>query len=53
VVGFLDASMIRYGLVLPESDHGDAYRKAGVAFKRQLEQNFVVLHDKIESAMKG
>jgi hypothetical protein len=26
---------------------GDAYWKAGVAFRGQLEQNFVVLHDQV------
>ena len=27
---------------------GEAYKKAGVAFRGQLEQNFVVLHDVVE-----
>jgi hypothetical protein len=31
---------------------GDIYRKAGVAFRGQLEQNFVVLQDKYEWPMK-
>ena len=48
---FSDA-LVRYGSGLRESDLGDAYRKAGIAFRGQLEQNFVVLHDKMENQMK-
>ncbi len=42
---FSDA-LVRYGSGLKEADLGEAYRKAGVSFRGQLEQNFVVLHDK-------
>jgi hypothetical protein len=45
----LDA-LVRYGI--SEPDLGDAYRKAGVAFKGLLEQNFMVLHEKDKSAKK-
>ena len=41
---FSDA-LIRFGLGLGESDLGDAYRRAGVAFRGQLQQNFVVLNE--------
>jgi hypothetical protein len=43
-LGFLDA-LVRYGSGLEEPDLGDAYKKAGIAFRGQLQQNFVVLHD--------
>ena len=46
-LSFSDA-LLRYGSGLKETDLGDAYRKAGVAFRGQLEQNFVVLHDNFE-----
>ena len=46
-LSFSDA-LVRYGAGLRESDLGDAYRKAGVAFRGQLEQNFVVLHENQE-----
>ena len=45
-LSFSDA-LVRYGAGLEESDLGDAYRKSGLAFKGQLEQNFVVLHDNL------
>ena len=45
-LAFSDA-LVRYGSGLLELDLGEAYRKAGIAFKGQLEQNFVVLHEKI------
>ena len=41
---FSDA-VVRYGEGLQETELGDAYRRAGVAFRGQLQQNFVVLHD--------
>ena len=41
---FADA-LARYGKQLRQSDLGDAYRRAGIAFKGQLQQNFVVLYD--------
>jgi hypothetical protein len=41
---FSDA-VVRYGEGLQEADLGNAYRRAGGAFKGQLQQNFVVLHD--------
>jgi hypothetical protein len=41
---FADA-LGRYGKRLRQSDLGDAYRRAGNAFKGQLQQNFVVLYD--------
>jgi hypothetical protein len=43
-LAFSDA-LIRYGSGLGESDLGEAYRRAGVAFRGQLQQNFVVLRD--------
>ena len=43
-LGFSDA-LVRYGSGLEERDLGDAYKKAGVAFRGQLQQYFVVLHD--------
>ena len=47
-LSFSDA-LLRYGSGLAELDLGDAYRKAGIALRGQLEQNFVVLHDKVEA----
>ncbi len=41
---FSDA-LIRFGSGLGVGDLGDAYQRAGVAFKGQLQQNFVVLHE--------
>ena len=41
---FID-SIIRFGSVLVRSDLDDAYRRAGTAFKGQLEQHFVVLKE--------
>jgi hypothetical protein len=35
---------VRYGSGLLELDLGEAYKKAGVVFRGQLEKNFVVLH---------
>ena len=39
-------SVSRFGGSLTEEDLGEAYRRAGVVFRGQLQQNFVVLHDK-------
>jgi hypothetical protein len=36
---------VRFGSGLGESDLGDAYRRAGVTYRGQLQQNFVVLHE--------
>jgi hypothetical protein len=41
---FSDA-LIRFGSGLGVCDLGEAYQRAGVAFKGQLQQNFVVLHE--------
>ncbi len=41
---FVDA-VIRYGSVLAQEDLDEAYKKAGSAFKGQLEQHFVVLRE--------
>ncbi len=38
-------SISRYGADLISAELGDAYRRAGMSFKGQLQQNFVVLHD--------
>jgi hypothetical protein len=35
----------RYGSGMNEAELGEAYRRAGVAFRGQLQQNFVVLHE--------
>jgi hypothetical protein len=35
----------RYGSGMNESELGEAYRRAGAAFRGQLQQNFVVLHE--------
>ena len=51
-LSFSDA-LLRYGLGLRENDLGEAYKKAGIAFKGQIEQNFVVLHDNIENSTSG
>ena len=40
-----------YGKGLREDDLVSAYRKAGAAFGGQLQQNFVVLHDRKKSGM--
>jgi hypothetical protein len=37
-------ALIGFGSGLGESDLGDAYRRAGVAFRGQLQQNVVVLN---------
>ena len=47
-LSFSDA-LVRYGSGLRENDLGEAYKKAGIAFKGQMEQNFVVLHDSFEN----
>ena len=47
-LSFSDA-LVRYGSGLLEGELGEAYKKAGVAFRGQLEQNFVVLHDRAEN----
>jgi hypothetical protein len=41
---FADA-MSRNGQQMSQADLGEASRSAGMAFKCQLQQNFVVLHD--------
>jgi hypothetical protein len=41
---FSDA-LVRFGSGLRGGDLGEAYRRAGVAFRGQLQQNFVVLHE--------
>jgi hypothetical protein len=41
---FIDA-IIRYGSVLVQADLDEAYRRAGGAFRGQLEQHFVVLQE--------
>ena len=38
-------ALVRYGMQLRQGDLGEAYRRAGVAFRGQMQQNFVVLHD--------
>ena len=43
-LSFSDA-LTRFGAGLGELDLGEAYRRAGVAFRGQLQQNFVVLHE--------
>ena len=50
-LSFSDA-LLRYGSGLKESDLSEAYKKTGVAFRGQLEQNFVVLHDNSEVILK-
>ena len=50
-LSFSDA-LLKYGSGLREVDLGDAYRKAGVAFRGQLQQNFVVLHETTEKQTK-
>jgi len=41
---FIDA-VIRFGKNLVRDDLGEAYRRAGTAFKGQMEQHYVVLND--------
>jgi hypothetical protein len=41
---FTDA-IIRFGQILNKHDLDDAYKRAGTAFRGQLEQHFVVLRD--------
>jgi hypothetical protein len=41
---FIDA-IVKYGKCLLRTDLDEAYRRAGVAFRGQLEQHFVVLHE--------
>jgi hypothetical protein len=48
---FIDG-VIRFGEVLRRSDLEDAYKKAGSAFRGQLEQHFVVLRDQ-EFVVRG
>ena len=48
---FIDA-ITRYGRELVEGELGDAYRRTGKAFQGQLQQNFVVLRDRM-SAPEG
>ncbi len=52
VFTFSDA-VAKYGENLMEDDLGEAYRRAGVVFKGQLQQNFVVLHDKRLGEVSG
>ena len=57
-LSFSDA-LVRYGSGLLEQDLGEAYKKAGISFRGQLQQNFVVLHetmilqDKVEKPKAG
>jgi hypothetical protein len=51
-LSFSDA-LIRYGSGLKENDLGEADRKAGITFKGQLKQNFVVLPNNFETPMNG
>ena len=44
-LGFVDA-LSRFGKGLREEDLAGAYRKAGTAFVGQMQQTFVVLHDR-------
>jgi len=48
---FVDA-VVQYGHLLKQVELSDAYRRAGIAFKGQLEQLFVVLREK-ETAAKN
>jgi hypothetical protein len=48
-LSFSDA-LVRYGAGLKETDLAQAYNKAGIAFRGQLEQNFVVLHERSETS---
>jgi hypothetical protein len=41
---FIDA-VLRYGSTLVQQDLDEAYRRAGTAFRGQLEQHFVVLRE--------
>ena len=43
-LGFADA-IKRFGRILREGDLASAYRKAGLSFDGQLQQNFVVLNE--------
>ena len=49
---FVDA-IARMGKKMIESDFGFAYGKAGISFKGQMQQNFVVLHEKGVKAGAG
>jgi hypothetical protein len=49
---FSDA-LIRYGENLTAGELGEAYKRAGSAFKGQLQQNFVVLNEKGVSGACG
>jgi len=49
---FVDA-VVQYGHLLKQVELSDAYRRAGIAFKGQLEQLFVVLREKDETAAKN
>ena len=42
---FVDA-IARMGRRMTETDFGFAYGRAGISFKGQMQQNFVVLHEK-------
>ena len=46
-------AIARFGSDLVVTDLSDAYRRAGAAFKGQLQQNFVVLHDGQEGIVGG
>ncbi len=47
---FTDA-VIRYGSILVQGDLSEAYKKAGTAFRGQIEQHFVVLNE--EQSYRG
>jgi hypothetical protein len=38
-------ALTRYGMQMRQGDLGEAYRRAGVSFQGQMQQNFVVLYD--------
>jgi hypothetical protein len=49
---FTDA-ILKYGEGLREGDLGEAYRRAGLVFRGQLQQIFVVLHDELASLARN
>jgi hypothetical protein len=49
---YIDA-ISRFGSLLRRSDLTVAYDRAGVAFRGQLSQNFVVLHDKVSQTPRS
>jgi hypothetical protein len=44
--------MSQFGGAIVREDLDDAYRRAGVAFKGQMEQHFVVLKEKQQPTFK-